>query len=114
MGPRLGACAAGAAAGILDGRNECCGEDMSEQRLRELLHALHDELGRGARVDPGIESDLRSIMDDIRDALDRSEPAAHEGLRQRLTLTLDHFEADHPRLALNVRRMIDVMGRLST
>jgi hypothetical protein len=87
---------------------------MSEQRLRDLLRALHDELGRGSSLDPGIESDLRAIMDDIRGALDRAEPAEHEGLRQRLAMTLDHFETDHPRLALNVRRMIDVMGRLST
>jgi hypothetical protein len=87
---------------------------MSERHLRELLHALHDELGRGTSLDPGIEADLRAIMEDIRGALDRPEPAAHESLRQRLTVTLDRFETDHPRLALNVRRMIDVMGRLST
>ena len=85
---------------------------MAEERLRELLQALHAELGRATRLDTKVESELRTIMDDIRGALDRAEPGEHEGLRERLSQTLDHFETDHPRLALNVRRMLDVMSRL--
>jgi hypothetical protein len=85
---------------------------MAEERLRELLHALHDELGRTARLDSRVEADLREIMEDIRGALDRAEPGTHEGLRDRLSQSLDHFATDHPRLALSVRRMIDTMSRL--
>ena len=85
---------------------------MAEERLRELLHALHDELGRTARLDTRVEADLREIMGDIRDALDRAEPGSHEGLRERLSQSLDEFATDHPRLALSVRRMIDTMSRL--
>ena len=51
-------------------------------------------------------------MDDIRGALDRAETGEHESLRERLSHTLDHFESDHPQLALSVRRMIDTMSRL--
>jgi hypothetical protein len=85
---------------------------MAEQRLRELLQALHEELGRTARLDAKVEADLREIMADIRGALDRAEPGAHAGLRERLRQSLDDFETDHPRLALSVRRMIDTMSRL--
>jgi hypothetical protein len=85
---------------------------MAEDRLRELLQALHAELGRATRLDSGVEADLRAIMDDIHDALDRTDPDEHESLRVRLSQTLDHFETDHPRLALTVRRMLDAMSRL--
>jgi Domain of unknown function (DUF4404) len=85
---------------------------MAEERLHALLQALHAELGRTAPLDPGVEAELRDIMDEIRGALDRAESGADEGLRERLSHTLDHFESDHPRLALNVRRMLDVMSRL--
>ena len=85
---------------------------MAEERLRELLHALHTELGSTARLDTRVEAELRDVMDDIRGALDRAETSEHEGLRERLSHTLDHFEADHPQLALSVRRVIDTMSRL--
>jgi hypothetical protein len=85
---------------------------MAEERLRELLHALHTELGRTARLDTRVEAELRDVMDDIRGALDRTETGEHEGLRKRLSETLDHFESDHPQLALNVRRVLDTMSRL--
>jgi hypothetical protein len=86
---------------------------MSERRLRDLLQALHDELGSAQRLAPDIEADLRSVMGDIRDALDRADTGEHEGLRERLSEHLDHFETDHPRLALTVRRVLDTMSRLS-
>jgi Domain of unknown function (DUF4404) len=85
---------------------------MAEQRLRELLHALHDELGRSATLDTEVEAELRDIVSEIRGALDRAETDAHAGLSERLSETLNHFETDHPRLALNVRRMLDAMSRL--
>jgi len=85
---------------------------MAEERLRELLQALHAELGRATRLDTRVEADLRTIMDDIRGALDRAEPDEHESLHARLSQTLDHFETDHPRLALTVRRVLDAMSRL--
>ena len=85
---------------------------MADERLHELLQTLHAELGRATRLDTTVEADLRAIMDDIRDALDRAEPVEHEGLRERLSQTLDHFETDHPRLALTVRRVLDAMSRL--
>jgi hypothetical protein len=85
---------------------------MAEKRLRELLHALHAELGRTAQLDSRVEAELRDVMDEIRGALDRADTAQHESLRERLSHTLDHFESDHPRLALNVRRVLDTMSRL--
>jgi hypothetical protein len=87
---------------------------MSEERLRQLLQGLHEELGRTRHLDPGVEADLRGVLHDIRGALDRADAGGHEGLRERLSVHLEHFEANHPRLALNVRRVLDTMGRLST
>ena len=88
------------------------GEDMPDRRLRELLQALHEELGEAERLNPDVEANLRAVMDDIRGALDRAENEGHEGFRDRLSQQVDHFEADHPQLALTVRRVLDVMSRL--
>ena len=85
---------------------------MPERRLRELLQGLHEELGRTEHLDPEVEAALRGVMQDVRSALDRAASEEHEGLRERLSETVDHFADDHPRLALAVRRMLDVMGRL--
>ena len=88
---------------------------MPEQRLRELLQDLHEELSRGENVDEEAETLLRECMDDIHTAL--GEPVdegagGHAGLQDRLRESVDHFEQDHPRLALAVRRVMDALGRL--
>ena len=88
---------------------------MPERRLRELLRDLHEELSRGENVDKEAEALLRECMDDIHTAL--GEPveggaAGDASLQDRLRESVDHFEEDHPGLALAVRRVMDALGRL--
>ncbi len=89
---------------------------MSEKALREHLNTLHAELEATPTVDPALRKLLRETVRDIQEALDRpgptQSPSESESFADRLTETLQHFEAEHPALGAALRRVTNALSDL--
>lgn len=88
---------------------------MPKRRLAQSLEELHTELERSERVDEESAALLREMSVDIERLLERADDdedddSPIEELNERITELAASFEADHPRLAATVRR---VMASLS-
>ena len=83
---------------------------MKETRLRELLRELQEELDREDTVEAGSRELLRSVMDDIEEALKRSEAAADDSITDRLNHAVVDFEATHPKLSYTIERLIQSLA----
>ncbi len=87
---------------------------MADQNLRELLEQLHKELERTDAVDEQGNEMLRHLDADIRNLLKRSRTEGEidpdEPLLERLQDTIDHFEADHPRLTEVLSEMMTILS----
>jgi hypothetical protein len=89
---------------------------MDTQTLRDHLTQLRAELGASASVDQETRVLLGEIMRDIirltespgADARSLSGSAPAE----RLEGIAVQFEADHPAFAANIRRLVDLLGKL--
>jgi hypothetical protein len=77
---------------------------MDKEALREHLAKLHAELAGSGPVDP----ETRALLDDVLRDITRltADPPA-----QRLERVAVQFEADHPAIAANVRRLVELLGR---
>ena len=85
---------------------------MSTQDLQTLLRQLHAELGRAEALDPESRRLLDVVVDDIRrvgsaDARSADTHATPGGLEALAV----RFEADHPSMAIALRRLADVLGK---
>ncbi len=87
---------------------------MADQNLRELLEQLHKELERTDTIDEEGNEMLRHLDVDIRNLLKRSRAEGEidpdEPLLERLQDTIDHFEADHPRLTEVLSEMMTILS----
>ncbi len=82
---------------------------MTDQDLRRLLEALHDELQRAESVDEKGRALLRRLDTDIRDLLQRSGDEgiqSDESLLRRFQSAIDHFEISHPKLTMALSEMM--------
>ncbi len=81
---------------------------MDTKSLRDHLTQLRAELSASGTLDPETRTLLGDIMRDV-ERLDESpgtSPAARlEGIAVR-------FEADHPAIAANIRRLVDLLGNV--
>lgn len=88
---------------------------MDSKHLREQLSKLHTELAGAQRVDPEVRELLRQVMDDIARLVDRPTStgggAADASIADRIEELAVRFEADHPALAANTRRLVDLLGK---
>ncbi len=83
------------------------------QQLNEHLQELHDELQGAESLDPEARALLHSVMDDIRDVLQREEGSdGHETLTDRLRDAVSHFEESHPTLTQAAGRVIDALANM--
>lgn len=89
---------------------------MEQQKLRELLESLHQELARVDTVDESTEDVLSTLREDIRKLVDKDEhPAAinsDEPLLERLNEAVSHFEAGHPKLSLAIQHLLDSLANM--
>lgn len=85
---------------------------MTDQKLRELLEQLHQELERTDAVNEKGDELLRHLDADIRSLLKRSgaKVEADESVLERLQDTVDHFEATHPGLTAIVSEMMTILS----
>ena len=82
---------------------------MTDQKLRELLQQLHDELERTKSVDEKGREMLRQLNEDIQQFLDptRDNPTTLLG---RLQDAIDHFEVEHPAITTALSHMMNALS----
>jgi chromosome segregation ATPase len=82
---------------------------MSDQKLRELLEQLREELARTESMDEKGREMLSRLNEDIQQFLDptRENP---ETLLERLQSAIDHFEMEHPAVTAALSQMLNTLS----
>ena len=83
---------------------------MSNEKLRELLEQLHNELDQTESVDERGDELLRHLNRDISNLLERSRLETRESMLERLQDTIDHFEVTHPTLTKTLSEMMTILS----
>ncbi|ACF11888.1 conserved hypothetical protein [Chlorobaculum parvum NCIB 8327] len=87
---------------------------MEQQKLRELLETLHQELGQVGTVDEKTEEVLSSLREDISKLVKDGTKACEEeeSMTDRMSDAVGHFEEDHPRLSMLIQHVLDSLARM--
>jgi len=86
---------------------------MEQQKLRELLETLHQELGQLGTVDEKTGEVLSTLNKDISKLVEGGdEAAAEESLTERMSDAVGHFEEEHPRLSMMIQHVLDSLARM--
>ena len=89
---------------------------MDQQHLRELLGQIHDELARGETLDDRSRQLLQAVHDDIERVAATPEGTPPDGeppqLRGRLQEAVIRFETSHPKLAANLEQTMNALSNL--
>jgi hypothetical protein len=86
---------------------------MEDNKTRELLQKLHDEINNLDKVDEKGSELLKDIDGDIYELLERSGESPLElrpSLMHRLDDAICHFETDHPELTSLISKVIDSLS----
>ncbi len=82
---------------------------MTDQKLRELLEQLHNELEHMESVDERGREILSRISADIQKFLDPAQENP-ETLLDRLQDAIDHFEVDHPAITAALSQILNSLS----
>lgn len=82
---------------------------MTDQKLRDLLQQLHDELEQTQSVDEKGREMLSHINVDIQQFLDPAQENP-ETLLDRLQSAVDHFEVDHPAITAALSQVLNTLS----
>ena len=82
---------------------------MTDQKLRDLLQQLHDELEQTQSVDEKGREMLSHINADIQQFLDPAQENP-ETLLDRLQSAVDHFEVDHPAITAALSQVLNTLS----
>ncbi|AAM71649.1 MAG TPA: DUF4404 domain-containing protein [Chlorobaculum sp.] len=87
---------------------------MEQQKLRELLETLHQELGQIGTVDEKTAEVLATLNEDISKLIEGGKDAAEneESLTDRMGEAVAHFEEEHPRLSMLIQHVLDSLARM--
>jgi hypothetical protein len=87
---------------------------MEQQKLRELLATLHQELEQVETVDETTGVVLSNLRADMQRLLDEKGVATSkdESLMERLREALDHFETDHPTLSITLQHLLESLAKM--
>lgn len=82
---------------------------MTDNKLRDLLQQLHDELERTTSVDEKGREMLKALNADIQQFLDPAQenPTTLFG---RLQDAIDHFSVDHPAVTTALSQMLNALS----
>ena len=86
---------------------------MVDNKSRELLQQLHDEINSIQKVDDKGVDLLKDIDGDIRELLERSgetQEQVHPTVLQRLDDAISHFEISHPDLTTLISKVVDSLS----
>jgi len=85
---------------------------MSNEKVRELLAKLHDEV-RKTKVDAATRSSLRKLDSDIHDLLNSPTPERKITLvLERAELLETRFAIGHPTVERFMREVIDTLAKI--
>ena len=82
---------------------------MTDQKLRELLQQLHEELERTQSVDEKGREMLSQLNADIQQFLDPTQDNPTT-LLGRLQNAIDHFEVEHPAVTAALSQMLNTLS----
>jgi len=87
---------------------------MEEDRLQQKLEELHTELQTVETIDQNELRVLRQLRDDIQHLLERNEAqeAGYERLSSNLQDAIQQLEASHPKLAMLLGQVADVLAKM--
>lgn len=87
---------------------------MEQQKLRELLDKLHQELEQVDSVDETTGVVLSNLRSDMQRLLDEKAGSIHkdESLMERMNEALDHFEEGHPKLSLTLQLLLESLAKM--
>lgn len=86
---------------------------MDDEKTRELLQQLQDEINNLQELDQQDSELLKDIDNDIRQLLERSGETpldVHPGVVQRLEDAISRFEVTHPRLTSIISKLMDTLS----
>jgi flagellar biosynthesis/type III secretory pathway protein FliH len=86
---------------------------MDDNKSRELLQQLHDEINNLKAVDENSSKLLRDIDSDIRALLERSGEhpmEVHPSIIERMEDAVDQFEVTHPELTALISKVMDSLS----
>ena len=86
-----------------------------EQRLRELLEELHNEMEQDESLGEQPRDLLKTVMGDIQERLDRDGSEAPDwpsSIGDRLRESLEHFGESHPTVTSTVGRVLDALSNM--
>jgi hypothetical protein len=82
---------------------------MTDQKLRELLDQLHNELEHTDSVDEKGREMLSHLNKDIQRFIDPAEED-DETIFERIQDAIDHFEVDHPNITAALSQMLNTLS----
>jgi hypothetical protein len=87
---------------------------MEQQKLRELLDTLHQELEQVDSIDDTTEVVLTNLRADMQRLLDEKVGTVDkdESLMERMNEALDHFEEGHPKLSLTLQLLLESLAKM--
>ncbi len=85
---------------------------MSQERLRELLQQLHEELSDPDGLDEETLEMARQLDEDIHRALDPEQEDPENPLMDSAVSLEARFATEHPLAERVVRELIDALGRM--
>ena len=85
---------------------------MSNEKIRELLAKLHDEIKK-TNVDDGTRSLIQQLDTDIHELLESSEEHADSGsIVERAQRLETGFATDHPVAERFIREIVETLARM--
>jgi hypothetical protein len=78
--------------------------------LNNALQELQHEIDNNPNMDEAIREKMVGLKPDIQRAL--VDPDHHPTLRERMTETAAHLEADHPTLAAAIESVVNILNNL--
>ena len=82
---------------------------MTDQKFRELLEQLHDELANTETVDDKGREMLSHLSADIQKFIDPAEED-DMSLFGRLQDAIDHFEVEHPAITAALSQILNTLS----
>ena len=88
---------------------------MEEKQFRQMLEQLHKELEKSHSVNKSTSELLYTVKNDIQQLLNKSDgygAEQHHTLINQLTAAIHYFEKSHPKLALALKQVIDILSNM--
>jgi hypothetical protein len=87
---------------------------MEQQKLRDLLETLHQELEQVGTVDEKTAEVLSALREDIGKLVSEGpqDAEAQEGVVDRMNEALGHFEEGHPKLSMMIQHVLDSLAQM--